>query len=162
MMTATSSRVTVRALVAPSLVWRSMRLTLSLFSGSKTVEHSFLQRRLPTAIHTAGVVKSLLSFAQQASGLSPWIRLDSASRRQRSLQRLSSILQMLLSVLAPGLRDVLTGVFPGSVTGVFQSLLSPARIVARPSLMTRHLTLSSSFSARRALMLGLPTILRPI
>ena len=162
MMTVTSSRVTVKVLAAPSLAWKSMRLTLSLSSGSKTVEHSFLQKRLPTAIHTAGVVKSLLSSVQQASGLSPWIRLVCVSRQQRSLQRLSSILQMLLNVLAPWLRAVLTGVFPGSVTGAFQFQPSPARIVARPSSMTRRLTPLLSFSARRALMLGLPTILRPI
>ena len=162
MMTVTSSRVTVRVLVDLSLVWRSMRLTLSLFSGSKTVERSFLQKRLPTAIHTAGVVKSPLSSVQQASGLSPWIRLACVSKQQRSLQRLSSILQMQLSVLVLWLKAALTGVFPGSVTGVFQSLLSPVRIAAKPLSMTRHLTLSSSFSARRALMLGLPTILRPI
>ena len=162
MMTVTSLKVKVRVLVAPSPVWRLMRPILSLFSGLRTVERLFLQKKLLTAIHTAGVVKSLLFSVRQASGLSPWIRLVCASRQQRSLQRLSSILQMLLSALVLWLKAVLTGVFPGSVTGVFQSQLSPARIVARQSSMIRPLMLLSSFSARRALMLGSLTILRPI
>ncbi len=94
---------------------------------------------------------------QQASGLSPWIRLVYVAGQQSELTKVKFYPANAVKRIVLWLKGRPTSAFPGSVTGVFQSLLSPARIAATV-ITDCILTLSSSFS-QEGLMLGL-TILR--